>query len=139
MATKLDVLALEEAPARPTSWTEALIAWRAAERELASIPASSPEGNALRAEIEALRLLYKELSGQFAAQATPVPRATPIAQPKMVGPGTPVGPGKPVGPGTAIGPGTPVDRQTPAARPKAAARTKPPARAKLNPESARAG
>jgi len=133
VATKLDVLALDEAPPRPTSWTEALIAWRAAERELASIPASSPEGNALRAEIEALRLLYKELSGQFAAQATPVPRATPVAQPKLVGPGTPVGPGKPVGPGT------PAARETPAARPKAAARTKPAARAKLNPESARAG
>ena len=132
MATELDVRAPEQAPTRPTSWTEALIAWRAAERQLASIPASSPEGNALRAEIEALRLLYKELSGQFAAQATPVPRATPVAQPKLVGPG------KPVGPGTAIGPGTPVDRQTPAARPKAAARTKTPTRGKLNPESARA-
>jgi hypothetical protein len=132
VATELDVRAPEQAPARPTSWTEALTAWRAAERQLASIPASSPEGNALRAEIEALRLLYKELSGQFAAQATPVPRATVVAL------AIPVGEPRPVAelmPGPEI---KPVSRSRPAARPKPAAPPKPAARPKLRPQSARA-
>jgi hypothetical protein len=126
VATELDVRAPEQAPTRPTSWTEALIAWRAAERQLASIPASSPEGNALRAEIEALRLLYKELSGQFAAQATPVPRATVAALAIPVGEPMPV---------AKLMPGPEIK---PVSRSKPAARAKPAARPKLRPQSARA-
>jgi hypothetical protein len=126
VATELDVRAPEQAPTRPTSWTEALIAWRAAERQLASIPASSPEGNALRAEIEALRLLYKELSGQFAAQATPVPRATVAALAIPVGEPIPV---------AELMPGPEIK---PVSRSKPAARAKPAARPKLRPQSARA-
>jgi hypothetical protein len=156
VATQLDVRAPEEAPTRPTTWTEALIAWRAAERQLASIPASSPEGNALRAEIEALRMLYKELSGQFAAQATPVPRATvaalaiPVGEPMPAGelvPGPeikPVGRSRPAARPKEDARPKPVARPkqaahpTPVARPKEDARPKPAARPKLRPQSARA-
>ena len=82
MATKLQVRAPDPVSTGPEAMTAALIAWRAADRQLASIPAGSPEGNALRAQIEALRLLYKELSGQFAARAKPEPRPTPDARVK---------------------------------------------------------
>jgi hypothetical protein len=84
VATKLRVRAPDPVPTGPEAVTAALIAWRAADRQLASIPAGSPEGNALRAQIEALRLLYKELSGQFAARAKPEPRPTPDTRPKPV-------------------------------------------------------
>ncbi len=84
MATKLHVRAPDPVPTGPEAMTAALIAWRTADRQLASLPASSPEGNALRAQIEALRLLYKELSGQFAARATPDPRPKPDARAKPV-------------------------------------------------------
>jgi hypothetical protein len=80
VATKLRVRAPDPAPTGPEAMTAALMAWRMADRQLATLPASSPEGNALRAQIEALRLLYKELSGQFAARATPGPRPTPDAR-----------------------------------------------------------
>jgi hypothetical protein len=82
VATKLRVRAPKEEPTGPEAMTAALIAWRSADRQLASLPAGSPEGNILRAQIEALRLLYKELSGQFAARAKPEPRPTPDARAK---------------------------------------------------------
>jgi hypothetical protein len=84
VATKLRLRAPDPVPTGPEAMTAALIAWRAADRQLASIPAGSPEGNALRAQIEALRLLYKELSGQFAARATSDPRPKVDARPKAV-------------------------------------------------------
>jgi hypothetical protein len=85
VATKLRVRAPEAAPTGPEAMTAALIAWRAADRQLAELPAGSPEGNVLRAQIEALRLLYKELSGQFAARAKPEPRPMPRAGAKPAG------------------------------------------------------
>jgi hypothetical protein len=149
VATELEEFAPNQAPARPETMTGALIAWQAAERQLASIPASSPEGNALRAEIEALRLLYKQLSGQFAAQTTPLARATPAAPLRAVGPGMPVAPEQPVDPVTPDSQAEPVvraahprpkavGRTAPDPRPKPVARAKPDARPKPRVRSTRA-
>ena len=135
MATELEERAPEPASTRPETSMGALIAWQAAERQLATIPASSPEGNALRAEIEALRLLYKELSGQFAAQMTPVVGARPLAPLTAVGPGRPVAPELPVAAAAAEVAPEPIGRAT-HPRPKAVGRapsdprSKPVARAK---------
>ena len=142
MATELEERAPDPASPRPETMTGALIAWQAAERQLASIPASSPEGNALRAEIEAMRMLYKELSGQFAAQTTPIARATPAAPLKAVGPGLPVAPEPPLAPVTpdpqpeavarakhprpkAVGRAASASRPKPVTRAKSDARPKP--------------
>ena len=141
VATELEERAPEPAPTRPETMTDALVAWRAAERQLATIPASSLEGNALRAQIEALRLLYKELSGQFEAQATPSPRATSVVPLTAVGPGRPVAPEPPVAaaaPGLAAGPVARATHPRPRAvgrapsdpRPKPVGRAKPDARPK---------
>jgi hypothetical protein len=137
VATELEERAPDPASTRPETMTGALIAWQAAERQLASIPASSPEGNALRAEIEALRLLYKQLSGQFAAQTTPMARATPAPPLRAVGPGLPAAPEPSVAAAAPEAAKEPVARAA-HPRPKAVGRTgsgprpKPVARAKTD-------